>query len=136
MPAADLPHWLSVWRPDPRWANAPPVHSGNRALLYARVEHRAWMAAFEAFLQGKRHSPPPLDPSKCRFGIWLKAEMQTAGGKKPIYRTVAAAHHQFHALSAEIFAAQTQGRTAEGFGRLGELQAVSADLLHHLETWD
>ena len=133
MPARDLPGWVSDWRPDPRWAEVPPVHSGNRALLYACVEHRAWVAAFEAYLQGKRHAPPTLDQRQCRFGAWLDAEGQAGRGEQPACRSVETAHRHFHELAAEIFAAQAQGRNSEGLGRLGELHCLCDDLVEQME---
>jgi diguanylate cyclase (GGDEF)-like protein/PAS domain S-box-containing protein len=133
MPACDLPIWLAGWRPDPRWAEVPAVHSGNRALLYASVEHRAWIAAFESFLQGKRHAPPALDIRRCRFGMWLDAEGQAGRGEQPACRSVETAHRQFHELAAEIFTAQAQGRNSQGLGRLGELHGLCDELLEQLE---
>jgi len=133
MPASDFPGWFSSWRPDPRWAEAPDIQPGNRALLYARVEHRAWLASFEAYLQGKRHSLPPLDERQCRFGIWLEAEGKNGGETPSAFRSVEAVHRQFHELAAEIFAAHNQGRTQQGLGRLGELQGLSNNLLENLE---
>jgi diguanylate cyclase (GGDEF)-like protein/PAS domain S-box-containing protein len=134
MPARDLPAWATAWRPDPRWAEVPPVHAGNRTLLYAFVEHRAWMAAFDSFLQRKRHSPPALDQRQCRFGAWLDSEGQAGRGQHPAYRTVDAIHRQFHSLAGEIVAAQGQARNPEGIVRLGELHRVGAELLEQLET--
>jgi diguanylate cyclase (GGDEF)-like protein/PAS domain S-box-containing protein len=134
MPAGDLPGWAATWRPDPRWAEVPLVHSGNRALLYASVEHRAWVAAFEAFLQGKRHGPPVLDQRQCRFGAWLDTEGQAGRGQHPAYRSVDAIHRQFHQLAAAIVASQAQGRNSEGLGRLGELHILGDELQEQLET--
>ena len=134
MPARDLPGWVSSWRPDPRWCEVPPVHAGNRTLLYAFVEHRAWIAAFDAFLQGKRHSPPPLGQRQCRFGAWLDTEGQAGRGQHDAYRSVDATHRQLHALSAEIVASQAQGRNSEGIGRLGELHKLGDNLLEQLEA--
>jgi diguanylate cyclase (GGDEF)-like protein len=134
MPARDLPGWVAAWRPDLRWAEVPPVHSGNRTLLYAFVEHRAWIAAFDSFLQSKRHTPPALDQHQCRFGAWLDAEGQAGRGQQPAYRSVDATHRQFHALAGAIVASQAQGRSSEGIGRLGELHRLGEDLLVQLET--
>ncbi|HUV70882.1 MAG TPA: EAL domain-containing protein, partial [Terracidiphilus sp.] len=134
MPAGDLPGWLSAWRPDPHWANVPKIHSGNRALLYACVEHGAWLAAFEAFLQGKRHSPPPLDQHQCRFGVWLETETQAGRGQQSAYRLVDTVHRQFHKLASSIVAEQSGGRSTEDVERMGELQRLGDDLLQQLET--
>jgi len=134
MPAGDLPGWLSAWRPDPHWANVPKIHSGNRALLYACVEHGAWLAAFEAFLQGKRHSPPPLDQHQCRFGVWLETETQAGRGQQSAYRLVDTVHRQFHKLASSIVAEQSGVRSTEDVERMGELQRLGDDLLQQLET--
>ena len=134
MPASGLPGWVSAWRPDPRWAEVPPVHAGNRTLLYAFVEHRAWIAAFDSFLQGRRHSPPALDQRQCRFGAWLDSEGQAGRGQHQAYRSVDAVHREFHALAGAIVASQGQGRSSEGIGRLGELHRLGEDLLAQLET--
>ena len=64
--------WAAAWRPDPRWAEVPVVRAENSPVLYASVEHRAWLGALEAYLQGKRAIPPPLDASQCRVGAWLE----------------------------------------------------------------
>ncbi|MGC1463818.1 MAG: PAS domain S-box protein [Terracidiphilus sp.] len=134
MPARDLPGWVAAWRPDLRWAEVPPVHSGNRTLLYAFVEHRAWIAAFDSFLQGRRHTPPALDQCQCRFGAWLDAEGQAGRGQQLAYRSVDTTHRQFHTLAGAIVASQAQGSSAEGIGRLGELHRLGEDLLGQLET--
>ena len=133
MPAGDLLGWVATWRPDPRWAEVPSVHAGNRALLYASVEHRAWVAAFEAFLQGKRHSPPPLGESQCRFGAWLDAEQQAGRGGEPAYQSVKAVHRELHELAAEIFSALAEGRSSEGLESLGQLHNLHDALLEKLE---
>ena len=57
MPAGDLQAWVAAWLPDPRWADVPLVNADNRAVLHASVEHRAWLAAFEACLEGRRADP-------------------------------------------------------------------------------
>jgi EAL domain-containing protein (putative c-di-GMP-specific phosphodiesterase class I) len=133
MPAGDLPGWVSAWRPDSRWAEAPLVHSGNRALLSACVEHRAWLAAFESFLQGKRHSPPVLDPHRCRLGVWLDAEKEAGHGESPGYQTFASSHRLFHELASSIVAAQAQGNSSEGIARIGELHGKCDNLMAKLE---
>jgi len=134
MPAGEIPAWISSWKPDAHWAKAPPVHSGNRALLYARVEHRAWLAAFEAYLMGKRHSPPAMDQRQCRFGKWLEVERQAGRGEEPRCRTVDCAHENFHSLAMEILHAHNQGWNTGASSRLADLHGMYDELLLKLET--
>lgn len=136
MSAADIPGWVRAWKPDPRWSSAPTVHSGNRALLYASVEHRALLAAFEAFLMGKRHAAPQLDRSQCRFGKWLELEKQAGRENESSSRAVKAVHDKFHALTTEIMQAQPhlQGASLSEDAKLGELHRMCENLLFELEA--
>ena len=134
MPEREISVWISSWRPDPRWGQVPPVHSGNRSMLYACVEHRAWIAAFESYLMGKRHAPPSMDPRQCRFGKWLEGERLAGRANQPARRSVEAAHGQLHEVAAEIFAAHARGRNSDGLGRLGELHSVCDGLLEQMEV--
>lgn len=133
MPASEIPAWISGWKPDPRWAEVPSVHAGNKALLYACVEHRSWLAAFEAFLMGKRHALPPMDERQCQLGKWLEAEALAGRGNERGCRTVDIAHGQFHDLAVKILLAHSHGRSSEGVGRLGELHEMCDRFLQELE---
>ena len=134
MPAADVHAWISNWKPDARWSKAPSIHSGNKALLYACVEHRAWLAAFEAHLMGKRHAPPVMDPLQCRFGKWLDTEKRAGRGHEPGCRGIDVAHERFHALAGEILQSQQQGKNARGLGKLAELHSMCDQFLTEMET--
>jgi diguanylate cyclase (GGDEF)-like protein/PAS domain S-box-containing protein len=124
MPAEDLPPWILHWRADPRWFRAPAVHSGNRMMLSACVEHRAWLGAFESYLQGKRHSPPPLEPEGCRFSAWLEGEREAGRGNLPAFQIIEMLHQQLHELAAEILHSQIGGPSAEGLSRLTALHRL------------
>ena len=106
MPASELPRWAARWRSDPRWAAAPPLNARNRSLLFACVEHRAWLAAIEAYLKGKRRSAPSLDPGECRFNTWLDAEIIAGRNHSPACQAIQVLHGQLHSLAADILATQ------------------------------
>ena len=134
MPACDLPGWAAAWRPDPRWVAAQPVSNEIRPLLYAGVEHRAWMAALEAYLQGARPASPILDARQCRFGMWLEAEKLAGRATLPTFKTVDDAHRQVHELAAEIVASRVQSGNSEGLARLQELHDFNNALLKHMDV--
>ncbi len=135
LPAGDLPAWVSAWLPDPSWANVPPVHADNRAVLHANVEHRAWLAAFEACLEGRRADPPPLDPDQCHVGAWLKTERQSARGKLPGFQAIETLHRQFHDLAAAIYNARDGDRNVEGLACLEQLQCLQDKFLKRLTAF-
>ena len=135
MPADEFPVWAAAWRPDPRWAEVPPVHASNRPVLYACVEHRAWLSAFEACLQGRRTAPPSLDASQCRVGEWINAEKHSARGTLASVQAIENLHREFHSLAAEIFESQAEGRNSEGLASLQQLRYLHEKCLSRLRSF-
>ena len=134
MPADELAGWIASWHPDPRWAEVPPVHAGNRPVLYACIEHDAWLAAFEAYLQGKRPTPPSLDAGQCRIGAWINTEKQTARGVLSAIENVEALHEKLHSVAAEIYRSHDQGRKTEGLAHLHQLRELHDECLTKLKS--
>ena len=134
MPAEELRAWAAQWRPESRWTDVPAVHEDNRALLYASVEHRAWMGAFEAYLQGRRAAPPPLDAGQCRIGAWLNAERRSARGTLSAIQAIHLLHQELHKLATEIHDSQDGSRNAKGLKRMHQLQYLQEKCLKRLET--
>jgi len=132
MPAADFPAWYDTWRPDPRWADLVSMSRDNIPLLFASVEHRAWIVAIEGCLNGVNEAPPPMDIHRCRFGIWLESERQAGRRAQPSFKTIEALHHQVHALGQMLLDINAQGRNSEALARLGELHALRSALLAQL----
>lgn len=71
MPAADLPCWAASWRSDSRWLNKEPAKRENLPVLFAQVEHRAWIVAIEKHLADEFDVLPPQAINQSRFGRWL-----------------------------------------------------------------
>jgi diguanylate cyclase (GGDEF)-like protein/PAS domain S-box-containing protein len=134
MPASDLPDWLARWRPDPRCSRVPSVSYDDRPLIYAAIEHRVWITAFEAFLHGKRHALPRLDAHHCRLGAWLGAETQAGRADRPAFQALQATHQRLHALTAEILASPAHVLNAGRLTRLDEVHALRDELMMRLEN--
>jgi len=134
MPAADLPGWSAAWHPDPAWVDLAAVSRDDLPLLFAGVEHHAWMMALENHLKGERAAPPPLDQRECRFGMWLDADGLAPYGAQPAVATIRPLHQQIHVLATALCDLHTQGRTPEALGRLHDLHDVQEALLEHLKS--
>jgi hypothetical protein len=102
-------------------------------LLYAGVEHHAWVAATEAFLKGERRVAPVLDVHSCRFGAWLAEGGLNGRGSMPAHQAVSVRHEELHALGAELFSLRAQGRDAEALAGLEELHGLRDEMLGHLK---
>ena len=132
MPADAFPDWFANWRPDLRWVNADSVGRDNFPLLFASVEHRAWIVAIEGYLKGVSDAPPPMDDHRCRFGLWLKTENQAGRCMQPGFKAIEALHHQVHVLGQTLLDIDADGRNSEALARLGELHGLRSTLLAQL----
>ncbi|MGP8253587.1 MAG: EAL domain-containing protein [Terracidiphilus sp.] len=134
MPAEEIPNWVTGWHSDPLWKHVKPMNSIKRQMLFAGVEHRAWIAAFEAYLQSKRNTPPALESHQCRFGAWLDKEGRENGGLAPDLELVERLHSGLHKLANEIFAAHAQCG-ARGLSRLPDLHDLRDQLFYQIENY-
>ena len=91
MPAENIPGWIQVWRPDPAWSNLPPIRRDDLPLLFASIEHRAWIAAIDAMFRGERETLP-LIHHHCRFSTWLETEGRKLHGDHPAFQLVTLLH--------------------------------------------
>lgn len=131
MPAEELLPWAGSWKPDPVWTTTFPVGPGKRLLLQAVVAHRAWAAALEAFLQGDRPLPPPSDPRRCRFGVWLERERLRPAGTSPAFYTIDQLHRQAHHLADRL--SDDPSRVLSADGRIREVHRLRDSLDEMLE---
>lgn len=134
MPARELSGWADAWRTDPSWADLSSVSREDLPLLFASVEHRAWIAALENRLRGEPEAPPPLDPHQCRFGMWLDAEGLARYGAQPAFRAIEPLHRRVHALAVDLLELQAGGRNPEALARLSELHGLRDALLEQLKA--
>ena len=129
MPAQSLPAWTAAWNTEPTWANLPAVQREDLPLLFANVEHRAWVTALDQYLQGAYDEPPALDHQLCHLGQWLTGVGLARYGALPEFLVTDALHQQAHELAAEVCALYTQGCQPQALARRAELHALCDDLL-------
>jgi EAL domain-containing protein (putative c-di-GMP-specific phosphodiesterase class I) len=133
MPGSELADWAAGWRPDPRWTNVPPVDPVNWPILYATVEHRAWVAEIEEFHHGDRLAAPRIDHHLCRFGSWLDAEASAGRGKRTGFQAIDALHQKLHAHANGILDLKNESEGTAAFTGLTELHTLRDGLLEKLQ---
>ena len=132
MPASAIPGWAAQWRPDPAWHNVPWLSREELPLLFARVEHRAWLKAMEHHLKGERDTPPQLDHRQCHFGQWLAKEGLVRHGTHALFATVDTLHQQAHAMASAVHKLHIGGEGAAARERMDALHGISETLLDTL----
>jgi hypothetical protein len=133
MPADELPAWVAAWKPDPRWAVTQAISPADWPILYAGVEHRAWLKLLDAYLRGERSAPPTMDARHCRLGTWLLSEAKGPRGAQAAFQQIEPLHLRVHELAAEAIALKAEGR-AEAQARLPELQPLLEEVLNRVEA--
>ena len=133
MPADELQSWIASWRPDPAWLHLVAALHEDVPLLVASVQHRAWIRAIEAHLQGERAIAPPLDRHQCDFGTWLDAEGAARYGAQPAFATVETLHRQVHALVVQMCDLHARAKRADALAMLAELHALRDALFEQMK---
>jgi hypothetical protein len=133
MPSHELAAWAASWRPDACWVNQPSVNRADLPLLFAMVEHRAWIAAIEHHLKGETQAQLLLDQHHCRFGQWLHSEGLSRYAAMPSCQKIEPLHQHVHVLANELLQlAQTSPQQA--LARLNELHELRDSLIFHLKS--
>jgi len=134
MPAQEMSSWQASWTLNPAWASRKSVPREQLGMLFAEVEHRAWVAQLEAFVRGTHPQPPQLDPHACRFGRWLDDELTQQLSRYNAGDLLVAMHQVLHDLGHELVELTLAGRSADALPRLAELRSLS-DAIHEQLRW-
>ena len=83
-------------------------------------------------MRGEREALP-LIHHQYRFSSWLVTEGRSRHGELPVFLTIEAAHHELHALAAELLGLHFQGQITEALSGLGRLHGLRDALFEHLQ---
>ncbi|MES9992095.1 MAG: EAL domain-containing protein [Candidatus Thiodiazotropha sp.] len=134
MPASALGSWMQSWSPDPQWVHQKTVRREDIPLLFACVEHRAWIRQVETCLQGQVVSDLKLDTHECRFGKWLDEFGEKQYGHHPNLKQIKKLHKQVHDLANKLCSRELPPHEQSQQQNLQTLNALKDDLLHTLDT--
>ncbi len=101
MHADKFKSWTTTWHPDATWSSMKPARRDDLPLLFAGVEHRAWVTAVEDFLEGKRRTLP-LAHHQCRLSSWLEDEGKELHQTHPVFPKIVDLHRKMHELAHRL----------------------------------
>ncbi|MDD4882042.1 MAG: EAL domain-containing protein, partial [Gallionellaceae bacterium] len=131
MPASDVPAWITTWQPGKSWLNRPPRSRDDLPILFAAVEHRAWIREVETYLK-QAGDVPTMDHHACRFGAWLVAEGQARYGHQENFQAIVTLHQEVHEYALLLMAMKKQGDDDEAARGLADLYPLRDALLEQL----
>jgi len=133
MPADAIPAWIASWQPDEAWTSMQAASRDDLPLLFAGVEHRAWVNAIEDFLNGQR-SGLPLSHHQCRFSAWLDEEGRALHEDRPTFTTVIELHRDIHLLASRLCSAEPPQSADIRAAGIEELRQLRDNLLAQLQA--
>lgn len=133
MPAHDFPAWAAAWSPDPSWANLSAISREDLPLLFAGIEHRAWINSLASYLGNEIDTPPQLNARHCRFGEWWHQEGRSRYAARPDLLVIEALHQQIHDLAEALCTLRQRGQNSIALARLDELHVLQGKLLDALQ---
>jgi hypothetical protein len=134
MAPAALAGWVHTWQPPPTWRQLAPINRDDFPLLFAAVEHRAWVAGLEARLKGEDDSPLPADVHSCHFSQWLETEGQVRYGAHSALPTIADLHRRLHSTAHDLCERHSDTTVQETRLRLDELHRLRDEFVARLHS--
>ena len=135
MSGESIPHWVRDWRPDRLWTRQPPLRREELPLLFAIVEHRAWMRAIEEHCRAEGPGTSRFDIHNCHLGQWIALEGTVSYGSQTTFQSIARTHRQLHESARELLERRVQCDPFEHVARLETLRGFHASLLEQMRQF-
>lgn len=132
MPAAQVASWLADWCPSVEWVQVSTVPHNMLTVLFAVVEHRAWVWKVHRFLANDDAAQPPGD-HHCHFGKWLASATGVQFDYND-YERLMHLHELVHSRAHELVQLKLQGRGDEALLAFPTIEALRDTLLDELDA--
>ncbi len=132
MPAGTIPNWLATWRPDVTWFGRAQIRREDMPILYAWVEHRAWIANARGYLQSEHSDVPPQNSQTCRLGQWLSHAEEHHAEHAGLIQAIVPLHTEIHALTTAMVRFKQLGQTDGLPGQMERFNSLCDQLLSKL----
>ena len=120
MPVDMLEQWMRKWQSPAEWRHVRPISREDLPVLFAGVEHRAWVRRIEHCVR-EECSDPPLGLAQCRFAHWLDGDGRVRHGDSAQFQALRPIHQRIHRLAEELLAMKASGASDAASHRLDDL---------------
>ena len=138
MPPAQVPDWVTRFRPDAQWNLWADVKWEIRdlPLLVAPHDHVTWIKRVVSAVEGMPLALTDsqlIDPHQCRFGHWLDGHGRQRYAALPEFAALTPVHQRVHELGHDIIQLHNAGDALKARLLCPELLALKDQLLRLLD---
>ncbi len=133
MLADKIPHWSATWESPLSWVDCSKYKHEDLPLLYAIVEHRAWVKSLNTYLEGQQGAPPNMNHHQCRFGIFMDKMLLNDPKSIARYTHINSLHRKAHELGDEFCVLSEGGEVEQVMSRMNELYSLRDELIYSLK---
>lgn len=102
MPSDEVVEWIKTYQPKREWMNTVAMSRDDLPILYAEVEHTAWVKKVINYTQGKHSLQAQEKHLECRFGQWLHSTGEQKYQKHPNFSSIKELHQNIHQKAYEL----------------------------------
>jgi hypothetical protein len=136
MPPQEIEEWIKHYDSNERWKNTRSISRDDLPLLYALVEHRAWLSGVLAYIKGIRSTIPKLDYRKCRFGEWVYDIGMEHYKDSSSFKEIEKYHRELHERTNTLINQYRNDNLVDLEAAIAEIKSLSHDLTHSFKKFE
>jgi diguanylate cyclase (GGDEF)-like protein/hemerythrin-like metal-binding protein/PAS domain S-box-containing protein len=129
MPAENMLSWVQEYKPDEKWQRTMPISRDDLPILYALVEHKAWLNNVLSYLHQMRQTPPKLNHEECRFGEWVYESGLDRYKDNYKFEVIEKIHRNMHDKTNEIIKKYDDNTIEDLDASINEINNLSQELI-------
>jgi EAL domain-containing protein (putative c-di-GMP-specific phosphodiesterase class I) len=130
-----IPDWLQIWTPNDKWKNQSLMDHNQLQLLFAAIEHLAWIKNINSYVNGKSKILKIKNRNGCTFSSWFKKEGKRYFKTLKEYNEIKKFHELIHEIFNQIDELYQEDKLDEVSKCLEELDLLSDNLFKILNRY-
>lgn len=132
MDSTEIPKWLFQWHSPDEWSDQKSYSQDYLPLIYAAVEHRAWIKHICEYLTRQHDTFPPTELNHCNFGKWLLTNGKEKFSDSSEYGEITQLHKEIHHHAKGLIEHSILGTTEDIESGIEHLHTLRDELIHKL----
>ena len=132
MEASAILEWMESWKAPTEWTTQQIFTKNNIPIVYAIVEHRAWIKRVCDFLTHQNQKAPLVGIEQCNFGKWLHGIGSEILSDQTMHSAIVAQHKEIHRLAKILIEEHINGEMESIKDGIKQLESMRDDIAKKL----